>query len=122
MTQRSPELKKIAEKLRISQISRHIFICTGDKCCSSAEGAAVWDWLKARCRESDAVEKGVCRTKVGCLRVCREGPVALVYPEGAWYANVDKDACSRIFEEHLLGGEVVSDLAFAVRRLPAAKT
>jgi (2Fe-2S) ferredoxin len=111
------ELQKIVERLKIDRIKRHILLCTGDKCCPSEEGMKTWDYLKERTRDSDAIEAGIYRTKVGCLRVCREGPIALVYPEGVWYKRVTVDACKKIFEQHLLGGKVVEELKFAEQPL-----
>ena len=54
------------------------------------------------------------RSKVDCLRVCEQGPIAVVYPEGAWYRLVDEDAVDRIIEEHLIGGVIVEDLLFCL--------
>ena len=32
---------------------------------------------------------GPCyRTKCQCLRMCIDGPIAVVYPQGAWYKQV----------------------------------
>ena len=30
----------------------------------------------------------VLRSKVDCLRVCKEGPILLVWPDGIWYREV----------------------------------
>lgn len=108
--QDSKDLDKVVERLKIGSIKRHIFLCTGDKCCSSEDGMKTWEYLKELTKSSDAIEAGVYRTKVGCLRICREGPVALVYPEGVWYKNVTVDACKTIVEQHLIGGKIVEDL------------
>ena len=56
----------------------------------------------------------VLRTKADCLRICEQGCVAVVYPEGTWYARLDEEKLDRIIDEHLVGGKPVEDLIFAV--------
>lgn len=107
------ELENIAKNLGIGSIQRHMFVCVGDKCCSVEEGMNTWNWLKKRVKEQDTKDAGVYRTKVGCLRICREGPVAVVYPEGTWYRNVTPEVCERIVNEHLLNGKPVEQFIFA---------
>ena len=111
------DLSDAVKRLRIPEIKRHIFLCAGDKCCSADEGLKTWNYLKDRVRSQDAVDAGIYRTKVSCLRICREGPIALVYPDGVWYRNVTPEVCQKIVDQHLIGGNVVEEFKITKRPL-----
>jgi len=63
----------------------------------------------------------VLRTKVDCLRICEQGPIAVVYPEGAWYRAVDEEAIDQIIEEHLIGGRIVEEHLITLGPLPGGR-
>jgi len=107
-----------------ARVSHHLLLCATPakaKCCDPAVGAACWDALKRGVRELDLEnplrpEGIVLRSKADCLRVCEQGPVLLIWPDGIWYGAVTSERIQRILEEHVIGGQPCSD--WIIRRTP----
>jgi|DewCreStandDraft_4_1066084.scaffolds.fasta_scaffold133268_1 (2Fe-2S) ferredoxin len=116
------KLRETAEHYGVGSYSRHVFLCIGPDCCSNEEGQAAWEVLKRELKSrglSMSRVPGACyRTKAGCLRICRGGPILVVYPEGTWYAQMTANRIPRFVQEHLIENRPIEEWIFARNPLP----
>jgi len=114
-------LSDAVRRLNVREISRHIFLCADQskpRCAPRETTLEAWDYLKRRLDELGIEGAGpsIYRTKANCLRICQQGPIAVVYPDGVWYHSARGEVLERIIQEHLIGGEPVREFVLAVSR------
>jgi (2Fe-2S) ferredoxin len=86
--------------------SRHLFICTNSRSSGKpACGPRGGDALVAAVQRELLARSGFTAliTNCGCLGPCFDGPNAVVYPDGVWYAGLGPDDAAGL-ADHLVWG------------------
>ena len=87
-----------------------VLICTGTGCSSSNSPAIIKRFEE--CIRNAGLENEIKVVRTGCFGLCENGPICIVYPEGAFYSHIKVDDVERIVSEHLVKGRVVADLLY----------
>lgn len=88
----------------------HVLVCGGTGCASSKS-----DLIKKRFEEKINemnLDKEVQVISTGCFGLCEEGPIVVIYPEGAFYSKMQINRVDRIVEEHLYKGRIVREFLY----------
>ncbi len=86
----------------------HVLVCAGTGCTSS-NSLKIMEEMESLLKKSN-LEDEVKIVKTGCFGLCAEGPIVVIYPEGAMYVRVEASDIQVIVEEHLLKGRIVRRL------------
>ena len=89
---------------------KQVLVCGGTGCTSSGSQKvikALEDSLKA-----NGIDNEVLVVRTGCFGLCALGPIMIVYPEGAFYAQATPEGVERIVKEHLKEGNIVKELLY----------
>lgn len=86
----------------------HVLVCAGTGCTSS-NSLKIMEEMETLLKDN-SLESEIKIVKTGCFGLCAEGPIVVVYPEGAMYTRVGVADVRDIVEEHLLKGRIVKRL------------
>ncbi len=86
----------------------HVLVCGGTGCTSSNSEKIMKEFEVQLSKNK--LENEVKIVKTGCFGLCAQGPIVVVYPEGAMYTMVKVEDVSEIVTEHLLKGRIVKRL------------
>jgi (2Fe-2S) ferredoxin len=96
--------------------THHIFVCSSSRIngqqkgfCHSKDSVGIVEELMMEIQDRE-LDGEVMVTNTGCLGICAQGPIVIVYPEGTWYGSVTPDDVEEIMDEHIEGGNVVERL------------
>ena len=97
-----------------------VLICGGTGCTSNNSPAVAAEFEKLI--KERGLENDVAIIKTGCFGLCANGPVCVVYPEGAFYSFVKVEDVKDIVEEHLIKGRLVQRLLYKEKSEATAET
>jgi len=92
----------------------HVLVCGGTGCTSSNSEKIIEEFhvhLK-----NNNIDNEVMIIRTGCFGLCAQGPIVVVYPEGAMYTMVKPEDVKEIVEEHLVKGRIVRRLLLGETR------
>ena len=101
------QAEKIAEH---TKYRKQVLVCGGTGCTSS-HSMKVIEQLETSLKENHIDD--VIVVKTGCFGLCALGPIMIVYPEGAFYAQMTPEHAKTVVEQHLVkGGHIVKEFLY----------
>lgn len=99
------------------QYQFHLFCCINERpdaavklSCGKQGAIELHAYLKLKVKEA-GLTHSIRVNKSGCLDVCEQGPVMVIYPEGIWYRFKTREDVDQIFEQHLKLGQKIKELS-----------
>ncbi|MGN1235134.1 MAG: NAD(P)H-dependent oxidoreductase subunit E, partial [Christensenellaceae bacterium] len=104
-------IREEGEKLALKTGYRKQVLVCGGTGCTSSHSMQVIEQLEASLKELQLTD--VLIVKTGCFGLCALGPIMIVYPEGAFYAQMTPEHAKTVAQQHLVpGGHIVKELLY----------
>ncbi|NPV43179.1 MAG: NADH-quinone oxidoreductase subunit NuoF [Firmicutes bacterium] len=88
----------------------HVLICGGTGC--TASGSITLQEALQEELKKHKLENEVKLVQTGCFGLCEIGPIMVIYPEGAFYCQVQAEDIPELVEEHLVKGRILERLLY----------
>ncbi|MCQ2552800.1 MAG: NADH-quinone oxidoreductase subunit NuoF [Clostridia bacterium] len=89
-------------------VRSQILVCNGTGCTSS-NSPKIMERFEQELKAA-GMDQEVKLVKTGCFGLCANGPIVIVYPEGAFYSHVTVEDVPEIVSEHIVKGRIVQRL------------
>jgi (2Fe-2S) ferredoxin len=98
MSSRKKRKKKLKKLMRKRDLKRSlaVVVCVGKKCCPRRIARALVDEMRTYAEEA---HPHVRVEAVGCLHVCKKGPIAATYPDIEFHKRVDADDARALIDD-----------------------
>jgi len=105
----------MSDRPKIEPYRYHAMLCCGKQCEPEGYTSLIQHLKQSVAQEGLDIGKDSVRVnRAGCLGVCQQGPIMVVYPDGVWYCNLNRENIDRIIDEHFRQGKIVEELVFHV--------
>ncbi|OHX44749.1 (2Fe-2S) ferredoxin domain-containing protein [Cytobacillus oceanisediminis] len=74
--------------MNLDGVSKHLLICNG-KTCMKNGAEEVTETVRGELKNL-ALQQEIHTTKTLCNGQCKHGPIVVLYPDGAWYKEMNK--------------------------------
>ena len=92
----------------MNHVRCHVMVCSGTGCTSSESPKVLAAFEKEI--KAHKLQDEVRIVKTGCFGLCSQGPIVMIFPEGACYSKVTELDVPEIVSEHIVKGRIVTRL------------
>src|SRR5260370_7676041 len=100
-------------------VKKHLLVCANRDCIQRG-AVPLLDGLRRAVRRA-GLQRDVRVTRTSCMGRCGEGPAVVIYPDGAWYRQVQVGAVEDIVQGHIPPDPLPARLVLTAIHVPLAR-